>query len=432
MPLFLSILVCNEILRASQQFAATHPQVFRQRAITNAGTQQRQPLAATTTHLPTILVEEFQEFEVARVLVIFGFELGFEFGVTVGRQIVAWGEGDAISPLDVVNPRDMREPGLADLDDIRIPVLASRVGWFRGAHRVEAMVVHEADFGLRGSPRGPFSPLLALIEASPMLVSLAQGKPDIPVFDNFNAIPLDWEHREQRWDPELQQAFLRWVYKGAGVDLGLHAATVLDQQGVMAMLTPAQTQAMATSVITGAIEPLSLTLEHRRYEVLGLSGATTYSDFLLKWELVYNHRHPHNGGDFPDIKVVRSDVAAGMVGLTWRGIDDTTLAIEGSKSYLFDRPEVLLFPVDAPVLMLRAMHQAMREDLTLLVAASAMGWQAEFGWLVRAEASYKLAQALKVSLGYITYQPTDEFGPFAGLSSHDRLFMRLRWDFAMK
>ncbi len=81
-----------------------------------------------------------------------------EFELTLGRQIVAWGEGDALSPLDVVNPRDMREPGLADLDDIRLPVLASRVGWFRGPHRVEVMMIHESDFGYRPSPTHPTAP----------------------------------------------------------------------------------------------------------------------------------------------------------------------------------------------------------------------------------------------------------------------------------
>lgn len=354
-----------------------------------------------------------------------------EFEVTVGRQIVAWGEGDAISPLDVVNPRDMREPGLSDLDDIRIPVLASRVGWFRGAHRIEAMVVHEASFGLRGPPRGPFSPLPWLIHNSPALDAYQQMLPQIPIAERFDAIPLDWQDEQGTWGVQLQQFFLRWVYKGEGIDLGLHVASVLDQQGAMVMSAD-QEAVMLKGIVGGDPQPLSLTLDHRRYEALGLSGATSHSDFLLKWELVYNHRHPYNGGDFPKVEVVRSDVLAGMVGLTWRGIDDTTLAIEGSKSYLFDRPDVLLFPVDAPIMMLRGMHQAMREDLTLLLAVSAIGWQAEYGWLARAEASYKLAQALKLSLGYITYQPTDEFGPFAGLKSHDRLFARLRWDFAIE
>ncbi len=230
---------------------------------------------------------------------------------------------------------------------------------------------------------------------------------------------------------DLQQAFLRWVYKGEGVDLGLYAASVLDQQGVMT-ISKEQEAAMQKSLLAGDPQPLALTLDHRRFEVLGTSGATTFSDLLVKWELIYNHRHPYNAGDFPQLGVVRSDVISGMLGLTWRGIDDTTIAVEGSKSLLLDEPESMLFPVDAPVLMLRLMHQAMREDLTLLVAASTMGLKAEYGWLLRGEANYKLVEAVKLAVGYVTFQPTEEFGPFAGLTSHDRLFVRLRWDFTAR
>jgi len=354
-----------------------------------------------------------------------------DFEITVGRQVVAWGEGDAISPMDVVNPRDLREPLLSDLDDIRIPVLASRVGWFTGNHRVEGMVVHEANFGLRGPPRGPFSPLPWLIHNSPALEAFQKMLPQIPVADRFDAIPLDWEHKQDRWDRHTQQAYLRWVYKGEGLDLGLYAASVLDQQGVMVMSSD-QEAAIQKAILAGQPEPTVLTLDHRRYEVFGTSGATTWSDFLLKWELGFDHRHPYNAGDFPNVDVVRSDVIAGMIGLTWRGIDDTTIAIEGSKAHLLDKPDALLFPVDAPMLMLRAMHQALREDLTLMLAVSAMGLQAEYGWLARGEAGYKLLDGVKATVGYVSFQPTEEFGPFAGLTTHDRLFMRLRWDFAAR
>lgn len=355
------------------------------------------------------------------------------FEVTVGRQIVAWGEGDAISPLDVVNPRDLREPGLADLDDIRIPVLASRLGWFKGSHRVEAMVVHEADFGLRGPPRGPFSPLPWLIEdqlgGSPEAKALKAG--GIDVVERFDAIPLDFAHKQDRFDLALQQAYLRWVYKGPGIDLGLYAASVLDQQGVMVFSAEQQTDMMG-KVLQGSTEPMALTLDHRRYEVLGTSGAWAYGSWLAKWEVGFERRHPYNAGTFPKVEVARSDVVSAMLGVSYTGIEDTTLAIEGSKATLLDKPDGLLFPIDQPMIMARAMHQALRGDLTLLAAGSMMGLTAQYGWLARAEASYKLIEALKLTLGYITYQPTDRLGPFAGLSEHDRLFLRLRWDFAAR
>ena len=38
-----------------------------------------------------------------------------DFDITVGKQIVVWGQGDMMSLVDVVCPRDLREPGITDM-----------------------------------------------------------------------------------------------------------------------------------------------------------------------------------------------------------------------------------------------------------------------------------------------------------------------------
>jgi hypothetical protein len=42
----------------------------------------------------------------------------------IGRQIIAWGVNDLLSPNDVVNPRDLRRGFLEQPDELRLPVLA--------------------------------------------------------------------------------------------------------------------------------------------------------------------------------------------------------------------------------------------------------------------------------------------------------------------
>ncbi len=350
--------------------------------------------------------------------------------VTVGRQIVAWGEGDGMSVVDVVNPRDNREPGLADLDDIRVPVLATRVGWFtttaRGDHRVEAMVVHETCntlwretcFGLRTPPMGPFSPLPALFAAP--------GSP-APVGALLSSKTLRFEHGQTALALAHQQLLLRWVYKGAGVDLGAYAASVLDQQGVITGLDLAALTNPDASTV-------ALPLAHLRYEVLGTSGAMTAGSALIKWELAYKRRRPFNTGDTtalpPQISYRRSDTVEAMGSLTWRGLSDTVLGLEASKVWLLDKPNDLLFPADAPSLSLRAQHTTWSERLHITAVGVAFGLQAQYGWLARGDVTWDIRDALSLSLSAVTYQPGDEFGPFSGLDRHDRLGVRLRWAFS--
>ncbi len=336
--------------------------------------------------------------------------------VTVGRQIVAWGEGDAISPLDVVNPRDLREPGLADLDDLRLAVAATRVGWFPGDHRIELMAVHEQYFGERAPPLGEFSPLSSFIGDNPVAAQLLAGK------------TLRYEDSPERFG-SAQNVLARWVYQGPGVDLGLYGASLLERQGVVVLDLVAVADPNATDV--------SIELDHRRYAMAGTSGATSFDTFLLKWELVYDHDKPFNVGDTGNVAsfgVEEAKLLTPMAGLTWRGIADTNIALEWSQAFFLDEPDDLLFPADEPQVALRFTHEALRQRLQLTAAATAFGYTAQLGWVGRAQATYELMDGVRATVGYVTYQtPRDDedLSPLTGLDDHDRVFAQLRWDFAL-
>lgn len=341
--------------------------------------------------------------------------------LTVGRQIVAFGEGDALSPLDLCNPRDLREPGLADLVDVRVPVLATRIGYFRRNHRFELMWVHEAHFGFRVPPMGPFSPLPAALDE-------ASGPLGVDALALLAGKELRYAHRQDAFAWENQQFLLRWVRRGEGIDLGVVAGSVLDQQGVIRGLD-------MTALALPASKRIDVPLDHLRYEVVGTTGAWAVGSVLLKWELAMQRGRPISTLDssaaIPVLGSTRSDAVDAMIGVTWRGISNTTLGLEVGKTTLLSSVPDMLFPVDAPIAVLRAQHSALRERLELTGVAMAFGETAQYGWLARAEASYLLRDGLRAGLGYVTYQPGDEFGPFAGLDRHDRAMARVRWDFAL-
>lgn len=341
-----------------------------------------------------------------------------EWEITLGRQIVAWGQGDVFSPIDVTAPRDNREPGLADLDDIRMPVLATRVGWFHGAHRLELMLVHESDFGYRPSPSAPFSPLETLLTEDPMARSLLEGR------------TLDYRHRQDRFDIEQQQFFLRWVYKGEGLDLGLYAATYLDQQGVFML-----DQALMTELVTNPeLTDVTVDLDHRRLWMVGHSGAFPAGDVLLKWEIAAEIDKSVNTGEPPLLEVGKAGALLHtMLGVTYTGVSDLVLALEVWKPWLIDAPIRPLYDVDAPFIAIRATYRTLRERLLINAAATLMVHAREpvdTSWLLRAELSYEIMDGLKIGGGFVTFQPSDDhFSPFFGLDRHDRLFVKLRWDF---
>lgn len=335
--------------------------------------------------------------------------------ITVGRQIVPWGQGDALSVLDITGPRDLREPGLADIEDLRLGALATRIGFFAGDHRVEAMAVHEAYFDERPPPLGEFSPLRAFVLSNDLVANLLADK------------TLDWHHVQSRFDPAATQGFLRWTHTSPTLDSGLYAAWALDQQGVV-KLPP-------LGVLTE--DRIALDLDHDRYWLVGYAGATTLDAWIIEWELAASVGKAYNTGDpagglTPDaLGDAEGDLISGLVGVSWSGIADTTIGLELRGGRFVERPDDLLFPADAPVASLRIIRQALRQKLRLLGTATVFGATAEYGWLLRAEATYDVADGATLTAGYVHFGQGDdgEFGPFYGLTEHDRAFVRVRWDF---
>ena len=143
-----------------------------------------------------------------------------QFELSIGRQRVAWGEGDSLSPSDLVTPYDQREIGLADLDDIRRPRLLTRFNWFAASSRLELIVAHEAYYGERPTPVSEYSPLRANL-SSPAVAALTAGR------------SLDFFSEQSGFHPDYWDYFARWNYTGAGIDLGGSIAYTRDRQGVL-------------------------------------------------------------------------------------------------------------------------------------------------------------------------------------------------------
>jgi len=341
--------------------------------------------------------------------------------LTFGRQIVPFGQGDILSPLDIVNPRDTREPGLAELDDIRMAVLASRAGLFPAPQRFELLVVHESYLGLRPAPLSDFSPLRKLVLDDPRAAAALADK------------ELRYEQVPDRFVRGAGQFYARYGYAGAGVDLALYAGSTLDKPGIPQAPTRAE---LAEPVV-------SLRVWHPRYTALGHAGAKPLGDFVLRWELGLDLDRPLAVQRDPDqplsLAMVRRHQLNALLGLTYSGITDTRIWLEYAQRLVLDNPErdpnpreQLFSPVEAPALALRVRRTLLRERLLLTLVGTWVGVDPFVGAFARAELEYELREALHVGLGYAAYFPSaTERGAFYGFERNDRLYTELRWDFVL-
>ncbi len=339
-----------------------------------------------------------------------------QFEITAGRQLIVWGEGVLLSPVDVVAARDMREPGLSDLEDLRLPVTALRVGWFTGSHRVELAGVPEADWGYRSPPAGPYGAVPSLIAENPMATNPLVA----PLLEGRE---YAWVHRQDRWALDQMQGFARWRYSGP-VDLGIYAASLYDKQGNLAL--PGAEDFMEPGVI-------ELNVVHRRYTMVGHSGTAGVGDFLFRWEAGVDIDRAFDTGDPEDptseLKARRTELVNLMGGIQIAAISRTTFDIEVGGGFFPSPLDDLLFPVNAVTYGFRGSHTALKERLRLGVSCLGSGVDLSMGGLVRADASYEISDGLKAMVGGIVYRPGSERGFLLGLDSHDQVFGQLRYDF---
>lgn len=366
---------------------------------------------------PTLRAYEYQ-VDPREVLVAIS---PWHFELTVGRQIVGWGEGEMLSPLDVVNPRDFREPGLTELEDVRLPVFATRLGFFWEGHRAEVMVIHESFFGYRPAPFSPFSPIPALLDTislpgQPPLSALLAGK------------EVRWRDLQDSIHIELQQLLVRWLWKGPGVDIGLYAGNVLDREG--AVVLPNLTA-------LDGLDKVYLFLDHLRYWLIGHSGNVPIGSagLLVRWELVADLGRRYNVDlstpAAPALGTAPGSMIHAMVSLRYTGLEHAIFVLELQKGFFIEEPDRVVLPVDAPALAFRGEYRLLRDDLRFTVGLLLFGFEVEYGWMLRGEVGYRFLDDLSATLGFVTYQPGSDLSLLSGLDRQDRLYLGLRWDFRL-
>jgi hypothetical protein len=291
-----------------------------------------------------------------------------------GRQIVSWGRSDNLRVLDVLNPIDSREPGLVDVEDLKLPVTMTRFEYFRGSWSLETLAIHETRFDTGPVFGSEFFPA---------------GVPELPEDRPANG------GSDTEWGARLRGIFPGW-------DASLHWARYWDDQPF---------------AVPGVPTPR---LEHARVNLLGLSGQVALGDWLLKSEIAWLR-----GLDLTERTRIDS-----MAGLEYLGIDEVSIALELVNRHLRHFEALALDPQERNAWegSLLVTADFLHDRLHATLVAIGFGAHLEDGALVRAELGYELRDALALSGGVVLYQkggrpPLDFWG------HNDRLFLKLEYSF---
>ncbi|MBU1168823.1 MAG: hypothetical protein KKD44_04575 [Proteobacteria bacterium] len=319
--------------------------------------------------------------------------------VSFGRQIVVWGKSDSIRVVDVINPLDMREPGLTDIEDLRRPLTMSRLDFFWGDWTLKAIAIHEIRF-----------------DALPVWGSDYYPSPT----------PLPAEYKpESRFENTEYAVSLGKTFNGG--DVSLYYAYLFND-------------AFHFESLSRENPPQYLPhLEHDRITMVGFDFNKALGNFMFKTEMaLFLDMAYINPALLEDGNLVRGDNAGytrydGLIGFEYMGFNDTVISFDAVVRTIDDFDLLLetspLNPREKEEQWVARLSRTFKnETLTAELLVSGYGWSGDDGAFERFKLQYNLTDDIMLTGGFIIYQSGAAI-PIETIGDNDRIFCDMEYSF---
>ena len=319
---------------------------------------------------------------------------GSPFGnldIKLGKQIVSWGVANSLRVVDVLNPTDDREFGMTDLEDIRLPINMTKLDYYIGDLKLEAVAVHEIKF----NKSAPF------------------GSDFNPSTQKINEVIPESSAENTEYGLALIGTFSGW-------DASLHWAQYFDD-------TP-HFKITKVTFIPGLGAVPTLEQRHSRLTMGGATLSISSGNFIWKAEAA-----KLQGMEFAlvtDKTFSRTDV---LVGSEYSGWSDTSLTLEFGVQHLNDFDVKLEESPDSQLedriaTTVSFMQDYINQTMHLSLVGMMIGKSGQDGGLNRMSLEYDVMDAFSVTGGAMLYQP-GENAYFQSLNENDRIFFEARYSF---
>ncbi len=305
-----------------------------------------------------------------------------------GRQIVVWGRSDNIRITDVLNPLDLRWPGLVDIEKLRLPATMSKLDYYYKNWGISGIVVHEVRYNKNPEFGSDFFPGS---QPLPGRESPSEG------FDIDNT----------QFAASLNGFFQGW-------DISFYAADIYAQDGHISRVS--------------LVPAPQFEVKHSRIKMLGGAFNMARGNWLFKVETAF-----FDGFEFsntPDKAYSRLD---GLAGVEYSGISDATITLDIANRHLFDFDNRLK---DSPDFQkenllewaLRITKPYLNETVKLTFLANTFGLSGDDGAFQRFSAEYDYTDSIQLTGGVVFYQSGD-LRRTMGIGDNDRVFLDVQYNF---
>ena len=311
--------------------------------------------------------------------------------IRLGSQILVWGTADSLRVVDILNPTDNREYGMTDLEDVRIPLPMTRIDYYFGSYKLQAVAVHQIKFN-KSAPAGS--------DYNPTKTDIKEVLPE------SNA-----ENTE--YGLAFHGTFIGW-------DASIHWAKYFDDEAHLFITE--------MYFVPGVGLVPSLEYRHSRLTMSGIALSINSGNYIWKSEAANFW-----GMEFNNVKEKKFTATEILIGTEYSGWSDTSLIIESGVKHFNDfDPRLEAEPdyqqEDRIATTVNFMQDYYNQTLHLQILGTMIGDWGDDGGLNRVSLEYDVMDAFSIKGGVMIYQSGDSLF-FQSLNDNDRIFFEARFSF---
>ncbi|MCK5097813.1 MAG: hypothetical protein KAR45_06895 [Desulfobacteraceae bacterium] len=343
------------------------------------------------------------EYDIALKELYIDGQLNNQYSIKFGRQIVVFGASDYARILDVINPRDLTQPGLISIEDARMPVSIVRLSAVFDKWVFDMASIHEHPGSLIFGAGSDFDYYASI--RNPGIKILDKNRPE----SGFRSSGLA----------------ARATKSFNGGDISFVAANTYDDQPYL--------------IIEG-ISPSGITLrpEYDKYRTFGISGNIIKGSSLFKFEAAFQQniklmrndifKQINSGIPLAGINTTKeADRLAFLAGFEYTGINNLRLNFEAQVTHILDWENYLNNKENEYRTYLQATYNMMNEALELELLW--IHFHPGHGNILRLSTQYALFDGLSIEGGIAFYQSRDASSAIYPYNDQDRLFLRMKYSF---
>ena len=320
-----------------------------------------------------------------------------------GKKMMRWGTGDGINPMDLINPRDYRDPIASARADARLPILLANGIFLLGPVTVEGVLIPKAEVNEFPLPNSPWEPK-ALKEMRRMAKS--------------GEIVLAAREEPDNWFKNSEFAFrVSTVWHGFDLALLYYNGYPDDPAYHRDYLTDGR---------------MRFTPRYHRYKAYGFNFAKGFERVTIRGELAVkpgllfsiDSNDPSYKEDSDGL--VARDLYQGVIGIDYTFFTNLYVNLQFFVDMIEDGKEALAAKQETHGITFEISDKFLDDDLT--AGFRGMCYTSHDGAACEIFAEYKIGDNWQISPGYMFFNgPKDSrLGQF---NDNDMVYLRLKYSF---